>query len=193
VHALGKPFAFHYSAASRRTAGFLKDLAEAPWRERVHYHFKDEGQRADLMALIPDYAGGAHLYTCGAVRYMDGVFEAATAHGWPEEALHREYFGVPEADAWVNHPFELQLAKSQRTLQVPAELSATDVLAQCGVRVDVKCSDGLCGVCATPYDAAASGEMEHRDFVLSRQEREHKVVLCCSRPKMAGGRLVVDL
>ncbi|MEJ7928610.1 4Fe-4S dicluster domain-containing protein [Ramlibacter sp. AN1015] len=193
LHALGKPFALHYSAASRRTAGFVRELAEATWRDRVHYHFKDEGARADLMALVPTYAAGAHLYTCGAVRYMDGVFAAAAAHGWPEEALHREYFSVPEADAWVNHPFTLRLARSGRTLEVAADRSATDVLAACGVRVDVKCSDGLCGVCATPYDAGASGEVEHRDFVLSRKEREHKVVLCCSRPKAAGGELVVDL
>jgi reductive dehalogenase len=193
LHALGKPFALHYSAASRRTAGFLDDLAQMPWQGKVFYHFKDEGQRADLPALLPDYPGGAHVYTCGAPRYMDGVFEAAGAKGWPEEALHREYFNVPDADAWVNHAFTLRLAKSGRTFEVPADRSATDVLAQAGIKIDTKCSDGLCGVCSTPYDASASGEIEHRDFVLGRKEREHKVILCCSRPKAAGGQLVVNI
>ena len=37
------------------------------------------------------------------------------------------------------------------------------------------------------------GEVEHRDFVLGRKEREHKVILCCSRAKEAGGEIVVDL
>jgi ferredoxin len=189
---LGKPFDFHYSAASRSTAGFLKDLAEAPWAERVHFHFKDEGQRADLMQLVPDFATGGHVYTCGAPRFMDGVFEAATAHGWPGEALHREYFSVPEADAWVNHAFELVLKTSGRRLQVPADRSATEVLAEAGVAIDVKCSDGLCGVCARPYDAQASDAVEHRDFVLGQQERQHKIILCCSRAQHAGGVIALD-
>ncbi|MCZ4314264.1 4Fe-4S dicluster domain-containing protein [Comamonadaceae bacterium G21597-S1] len=193
LHALGKPFALHYSAASRKTAGFLDDLAQMPWKDKVFYHFKDEGARADLPALMPPYAAGAHVYTCGAPRYMDGVFEAGAAKGWPEEALHREYFSVPEADAWVNHAFTLRLRQSDKVIEVPPDRSATDVLARAGIKIDTKCSDGLCGVCATPYDAGASGEVEHRDFVLSRKEREHKVILCCSRPKEAGGELVVDL
>ena len=193
LHAIGTPFAFHYSAASRTSAGFLADIAQAAWRERVAFHFKDEGRRADLTQLVPAYAAGMHLYTCGAPRFMDGVFEAAAARGWPDEALHREYFSVPEDAAWVDHPFVLRLARSGRTIDVPAGRSATDRLAELGIRIDTKCSDGLCGVCATRYDAAASGAVEHRDVVLSRREREHKVILCCSRTRDAGAELVVDL
>ncbi|MCB2043394.1 MAG: oxidoreductase, partial [Rhodoferax sp.] len=155
LHALGRPFVLHYSAASRKTAGFLDDLAQVPWKDKVQYHFKDEGARADLPALMPPYVAGAHVYTCGAPRYMDGVFEAGAARGWPEQALHREYFSVPDADAWVNHAFTLRLRVSGKTLEVPPERSATDVLARAGIRIDTKCSDGLCGVCATPYDAGA--------------------------------------
>jgi hypothetical protein len=59
--------------------------------------------------------------------------------------------------------------------------------------IDVKCSDGLCGVCATRYDAAASAEVDHRDVVLSRQERTQRVILCCSRARQAGGEVVLDL
>ncbi len=193
LHALGRSFALHYSAASRTTAGFLDDLQQVPWKDKVSFHFKDEGARANLPALIPAYQAGAHVYTCGAPRYMDGVFEAAGAKGWPEEALHREYFSVPEADGWVNREFVVRLARSGKSFTIPADRSATDVLAQAGIRIDTKCSDGLCGVCATPYDAGASGEIEHRDFVLGRKDRAHKVILCCSRAKEAGGEIVVDL
>ncbi len=193
LHAIGRPFDFHYSGASRDRAGFLGDLVRAPWRDAVRYHFKDEGARADLPELLRPWEPGLHAYTCGAPRYMDGVYEAALARGWPEEALHREYFSVPEAAAWVDHPFTLELARSGRVLEVPVGRSATDVLAEAGIGIETKCSDGLCGVCSTRYDAAASTPVEHRDFVLSRRERELKVILCCSRPAEAGGRLVVDL
>jgi ferredoxin len=85
------------------------------------------------------------------------------------------------------------LVRSGLTLQVPASASATDVLAAAGIGVPTKCSDGLCGVCATVYDASASDEVEHRDVVLSQAERARRVILCCSRSVKAGGRLVVDL
>ena len=69
--------------------------------------------------------------------------------------------------------------------------SATEVLTAAGVAVDVKCSDGLCGVCATPYDAERSGAVEHRDVVLAAAERTHKVILCCVRMARDGDVLVL--
>jgi ferredoxin len=124
---------------------------------------------------------------------MDGVFAAAAALGWPEAALRREYFQLPEAPERVNHPFQLQLARSGRVLQVPADRSATEVLAEAGIAVPTKCSDGLCGVCAMAYDAAASSPVEHRDVVLGAAERQQRVILCCSRAAEAGGTLVLPL
>jgi GNAT superfamily N-acetyltransferase len=102
------------------------------------------------------------------------------------------YAGLGFVETAHPEPFELLLQKSGRRLQVPAERSATDVLADAGLAIDVKCSDGLCGVCAVPYDAQASGEVEHRDFVLSQKERQHKIILCCSRAKQAKGIIALD-
>ena len=56
--------------------------------------------------------------------------------------------------------------------------------------MDVKCSDGLCGVCAVPY---LEGEVDHRDFVLSKEQRKSRMVLCCSRAAQADGEVVLDL
>jgi ferredoxin len=142
---------------------------------------------------VPAYASGAQLYTCGSARYMDAVFSAAAAAEWPEAACHREYFTAPEIPDRVNHPFVLELRRQGRELPVSADQSATDALAAAGIAVDVKCSDGLCGVCALPYDAAASDPVEHRDVVLGAAERESRVILCCSRSARAGGRLVLEL
>jgi len=190
LHRQGASFSFHYSSVSRAAAGFVADLEQAPWSGRVHFHFKDQGDRADLTQVVPLYGPGMHLYTCGSARYMDGVLQAAQANGWPEDAIHREFFSVPEAPAYVNKPFCLQLSASGKTLMVGADQRATDVLAQAGIHIDVKCSDGICGVCATPYE---SGDIEHRDFVLSARDRQQRVVLCCSRANAEGGVIVLPL
>ncbi len=193
LHALGREFRLHYSAASRAQAGFVADLEQAQWSARVAFHFKDEGRRADLDALIPAYRDRDQIYTCGSARYMDGVFATAAARGWPDEALHREYFSVPEGPAREDFPFRLRLARSGRSVEVRAGQSATDALAAIGVVIDTKCSDGICGVCAAGYDADASDPIDHRDFVLGAKERARRLLLCCSRARDPGGEIVVDL
>lgn len=190
LHALGRDFELHYSARSRPSAAFMSDLAVVPWHNRVRLHMKDEGARADFDTLLPAYRDGYHLYTCGSPRYMDGLYAAAAAKGWPEEALHREYFTVPEPPDYVNEPFTLKLARSGKRIEIPADKRATDVLAECGIAVDTKCSDGICGVCSAKV---LSGEVEHRDHVLSKKEREQKMILCCSRAAKAGEVIEIDL
>ena len=190
LHALGREFELHYSVSQRQEAGFLTDLAAVPWAARVHLHISAEGSRAQLDQLLSGYRQGYHVYTCGPERYMESVIQAAERQGYPEEARHLEYFSVPELPEYKNHEFTLRLARSGRAFQIPAEKSATDVLQENGIAIDVKCSDGICGVCKC---GLISGEVEHRDFVLSKAQRETSVILCQSRAAAKDGVIEVDL
>ena len=98
--------------------------------------------------------------------------------GIPEDHLHREYFSVPEQPDYENFAFELLLAKSGKRISVQEDETASDALIANGYPVDVKCSDGLCGVCQC---GVLSGDIEHRDFVLSAAQRESQIILCQSR------------
>ncbi|WP_400086525.1 reductive dehalogenase [Yoonia sp. R78084] len=188
LHAIGAAFTLHYSIPSRSEAGFLHDLATVPWADKVVLHVSHEGTRADLAALTR-FVAGAHIYTCGPDAYMAAVMDAAAKNGFPEEARHLEYFAVPEQPDYENHPFTLVL-KDGRTVDVAADQSASDALIAAGVHVDVKCSDGLCGVCKC---RVLEGAVEHRDFVLSKTQRETEIILCQSRAAVAGGTLKIDL
>lgn len=190
LHALGAAFELHYSASTRAGAGYLDDLAGEPWADKVHLHFSDEGTRADLDAVLRGYREGWHVYTCGPDRYMDGVMQAAEQQGFPEEARHLEYFSVPEQPEYENHEFTIRLARSGREFTVPADMDAAQVLNDAGIQVDVKCADGICGVCKC---GLLSGEVEHRDFVLSRKQREGAIILCQSRAAEPDGTIEIDL
>jgi len=188
LHALGRDIELHYSVPSRARAGYLDDLSAMPWADRVHLHVSDEGTRADLDAVLA-YTPGAHVYTCGPDRYMDAVIAAAERQGFPEEARHLEYFSVPEQPEYENHPFTLRLTDG-RSFAVPADKTATDVLAENGIHIDVKCSDGICGVCKCRL---IDGTVEHRDFVLSKAQRQDAIILCQSRAADPGGEITIDL
>ena len=190
LHAIGAEFELHYSAKSRDRAGFLDDLERAAWRDRVHLHLSEDGSRADLDSILASYETGWHVYACGPDRYMSAVMAAAESHGFPEEARHLEYFSTPELPDYENHPFTLRLVRTGTDIAVPADESAADVLRERGFPIDLKCEDGLCGVC---HCRLVGGKVEHRDFVLSKRQRETTIILCQSRAAEPGGIVEIDL
>lgn len=84
--------------------------------------------------------------------------------------------------------FQVRLARSGATYVVPSGKSIVEVLRENGVDVDTSCEAGLCGTCKTRY---LDGTPEHNDFVLSHEEQEEWVQICCARSKTP--LLVLDL
>jgi len=190
LHSLGKDFELHYSASTRHGAGYVNDLSAMPWADHVTMHFSDEGSRADLNTILSNYQSGWHVYTCGPDRYMQSVTDAATKSGFAEAAQHLEYFSVPEQPDYVNHEFVVKLASSGQEFTIPEDQSISDVLVQAGLAIDVKCSDGICGVCNCTI---VEGEIEHRDFVLSMDKRKTQFISCQSRAAAGCGKITIDL
>ena len=188
LHALGRPFDLHYSVRTRANAGFIALLEKQPWAGRAHVHISDEGSRADLNLALKPHAG-AHVYTCGPDLYMTGVMDAATKNGFSEEQRHLEYFAVPDLPDYENHPFSLRLLDG-RKIGVAADEPASDALLRAGVHVDVKCADGLCGVCKC---TVTDGKVEHRDFVLSQAQRQTTMILCQSRAADPDGEITIRI
>lgn len=100
-----------------------------------------------------------------------------------------EYFSAPVDPEEVSHPFAIDLNDGRR-VEVPADQSAAEALQEAGIPVDLKCADGLCGVCKCNV---LSGEVSHRDFVLSKAQRARSMILCRSRAAEPGGVIRLDL
>ncbi len=190
LHTLGRDFELHYSASTESGAAYLQDLKSAPWADKVTLHFSDQGSRADLTQVLANYQHGWHVYTCGPDRYMQSVMEAAQFSGFPESAQHLEYFSVPEQPDYENHTFNVKVASSGQTFTIPEDQTISDVLVEAGIHIDVKCSDGICGVCNCTI---ISGEVEHRDFVLSMEQRKTQLITCQSRAAKGCDEIVIDI
>ena len=189
-HAKGLDFELHYSASKTADAGFVEDLKAFPWANKVTFHFSDQNKRADLDHILAGHQSGWHVYACGPDRYMTGVMDAAERQGFPEDARHLEYFSVPDLPEYENHEFTLRLTKSGKDFTVPTDKSAADVLIENGFPIDLKCSDGICGVCKCGLN---DGDVEHRDFVLSKAQRRDAIILCQSRAAKKDGLVEIDL
>ena len=185
----GASFEMHYSVPSRDKAAFAKHLAAMPFSRHVHLHVSSEDGRADFSSIFAGRDADSHVYACGPAAYMEAVTAAAQLAGLPPEACHVEFFAVPEAPDYVNSPFTLVLRDGRR-IAVAVDQSAADALIAAGMPVDLKCADGLCGVCKC---GVLSGDVDHRDHVLSATQRADHMILCQSRAAVENGEIFVDL
>ena len=183
-------FAVHYSVSKEEDLAFQIDINRFSWKSDVISHVSSQGSRADPAAIFADAGPDDHVYVCGPDAYMDAILAAAEDAGIPDANLHREYFSVPDAPDYENHAFELLLAKSGQRIAVSADETAADALVAAGYAVDVKCSDGLCGVCQC---GVVSGDIEHRDFVLSQKQQQSMIILCQSRAAKEDGVIEIDM
>ena len=132
--------------------------------------FKDVLEHALL-----NQAMGTHLYVCGPADFMADVLARAEDCGWPANRLHSEPFAAPEQDA--GRTFTVELARSGRTLTVPAGQSLLEALEAAGTAVPNMCRKGVCGECAIPVLA---GRIEHRDLYLTDDEKAaNDTAMCC--------------
>jgi vanillate O-demethylase ferredoxin subunit len=191
--ALGASWELHYASRTRKDAAFLDELesftAHEATRSSLAFSREAGGARLDLDAIVVAAPPGSHFYACGPAQML-AAFDEATAH-LPREKIHLERFGA--ADAVVKtggSGFEINLARSDRTLEVPADKSILDVLLDEGVDVAFSCMDGVCGSCKVQV---IEGMPDHRDVVLDAEERalNRTMIVCCSRA--FSERLVLDL
>jgi ferredoxin len=90
----------------------------------------------------------------------------------------------------VTDAFEVVLARSELALVVPGGRSVLEVVEEAGVGVLSSCTEGMCGTCET---AVLDGTPDHRDSVLTEEEREAGdcMMICVSRSLTP--RLTLDL
>ena len=186
--ALGKPFALHYGVRERRTAPFCARLAGHGDKVRTAFSREPGGQRRlDIAGVVARTPDDCELYCCGPAAMLE-AFAAATADRDPAR-VHVEHFFATEPPA-VEGGFRVTLARSGRTIAVPTGRTILDALTAAGIEVPCSCLEGVCGTCET---RVIDGIPDHRDRVLSPQERAANttMMLCCSGSKSE--QLVLDI
>jgi len=184
---VGAEWELHYGGKRLPTMAFLSELT-AMAASSVHIHPQDQVGNLDLATILGTPEANTTIYCCGPGALLDAVEQRSRT--WPTDALHMERFTpVHQAELVVNRSFEIELAQSGVTLEVQAEESIVQALRTAGVDVPSSCEEGTCGTCETQV---LSGEVDHRDSLLTAGERaaNDTMFICVSRA--ACPRLVLD-
>ena len=198
----GAEYTFHYCTKDPDQTAFQDEFAPLAAKGRVVYHHDggnpDKG--LDIAGLLRSFEPGTHLYYCGPPGFMAACKRAASH--WPAGTVHFEYFTaaaspkstmsgaeIEEAGTYaLGLGFQVKIASTGAVFTVPNDKSIVNVLAEHGIVIETSCNAGLCATCKVRY---LSGEVDHRDLVLSEEEHGEYLAACISRSKSA--LLVLDL
>lgn len=178
-------YELHYTYRSAAHAAFV-DILELESDPNIHQYDNSLGRRLDVEALLRMQPEGTHVYVCGPEGLMDAVIETALRLGWPKSAIHFERFGAPRPKGEA--PFEVTCARSNKHLTVAGDQTLLEALERAGLTVPYACRAGSCGACEL---RVLEGEIDHRDTVLSEEEKAagKTILTCVSRGKT---KLVLD-
>jgi len=192
LHSAGTNFALHYCVRSRGKAAFLARIGKSPTSHHVicHYDDEDASQRIDLYRLFAEIDSDDEIYVCGPPGFIEWICQKAGEAGIPKQRVHYEYFSAHKLDMLHDQPFDVKIASTSQLFHIPANRSVASVLQEAGVEIYTSCGEGTCGVCATRI---LEGEPDHRDVVLTDEERASGSLFtpCCSRAKTS--LIVLDI
>jgi ferredoxin-NADP reductase len=146
---------------------------------RVAFCPQDTTGLLNLARILGDPRPGVAVYCCGPGPLIDAVEKICEP--WSPGSLHVERF--QPIDGALDGPhdaFDIVLAQSGDRIRVGADESIVEALERIGVFVPTSCREGTCGTCET---VVLAGTPDHRDSVLSSEEREENelMMVCCSR------------
>ena len=203
-----------YLGRSRSAMSFVEELSDYHRRRagNVSLVASDESPRAMLSDILAAVPPGTAVYCCGPNRLLAEVEKISAANGG-RYSLHIERFGRPEltdnpaaisaasptpisATEATHEPcdpdgsFRVQLKSSGEILEVAAGESILECARKVRTGLSFSCSDGYCGTCET---RVVAGIPEHRDSVLTDEERaeNRSMMICVGRSKTK--LLVLDL
>jgi ferredoxin-NADP reductase len=186
----GVPWTFVYGGRTRASMAFRDGLSALPGG-RLEVVPQDELGLPDLEGAFAALPAGGAAYCCGPA----GMLEAAISIGGstrPDVPVHVERFQGPAALApgAPDSAFEVELARSGLTIEVPRGVSVLDAVRARIPGVLSNCEQGNCSACET---AVLGGVPDHRDSVLTPKEKaaNRYMMICVSRSLTP--RLVLDL
>jgi ferredoxin-NADP reductase len=184
-----RPFEFHYSGRSKPLMAFVDEIERA-CGDALKVYCDDESDNClDLPGLIGRTSPEVHIYVCGPRGLIEAVRERAHEAGFAKDQVYFELFDQPEEKAG-DQAFEVEVKSTGEVFTVPPGKTIIEVLEDGGVDLVYDCQRGDCGICQT---TVLEGVPDHRDVILTDEERAAGDVMqiCVSRSKSP--RLVLDL
>lgn len=187
AEAEGRDWQMIVAARNRARLPFVTELAALP-QDRIRYHCDDEAGLLDLPKLLSPLGEDTTVYSCGPGPLLDALQKQNEGGRW--QLRIERFTAAPVVPGLVNRPFDVICRSTGLRLHVPADKSLLQVLRQAGIKVESSCRDGICGTCET---RVLAGIPDHRDSVLTPEEREEGTYMMVCVSRALGDVLELDI
>ncbi|MET8855810.1 PDR/VanB family oxidoreductase [Streptomyces sp. NPDC004579] len=183
AEAAGAEWTLLYGGRTRGSMAFTEELRR--YGDRVTLAPQDETGMLDLPSVLAGLSGDTLVYCCGPGPLLDAMEERC-----PARSLRVERFRPKDQETGGETRFEVVLERSGRTVTVLPGVSVLDTVRAAGAEVLYSCAEGTCGTCETDV---LEGTPDHRDSVLTDEERTAGATMLICVSRCLGRRLVLDL
>jgi len=186
----GASWHLYYAGRSLASMGLLDEVRRLP---QANVTLAPGDGTLQLPDIISRAEAGTLVYACGPSTMLD---ELGVLCGERQDiSLRIERFTAPAStaqtsDASSNKPFEVVMKRSGRRVVIPADSTILAELLKIDPNIRYSCCEGFCGTCETKV---IEGLVDHRDSLLTEEERQSNrtMMICASRA--LGDVLVLDI
>ncbi len=187
----GRDFEVRYYVRGRDLAAFDTALTALDLGDRYTLHCDDVDGLPDFWDLLEARPADTRYYVCGPEVMLNAV-EKTSEELERGTVVFERFAAVPgriEGDH-EDHPFEVVLSSTGEAHTIPSDSTILQVLRSAGHDVDYACGEGTCGTCILDV---VEGEVDHRDSILTDEEKAVGDCLCICVSRARGSRLVLEL
>lgn len=156
---------------------FLQELTGIAGSRLTRVRHRDDLMK-EVSRALRSQPVGSHAWACGPRGLLDWFLDDGAAAGWVPERLHVEPFEAAPAPPATR--FAVVIRSTGARIDVPANASLLTALDAAGISLPRMCTRGVCGECEI---GVRRGTPDHRDLILSREQRASGAVMypCVSR------------
>ncbi|WNC73790.1 fatty acid desaturase [Thalassotalea psychrophila] len=186
LHRQKIPFHLHYCTASSSKWAFKDHWNDLPFLANTSVYLDDDSSHKFNAKIELEGHDNADIYVCGPGGFMDYIEKTVMDAGFSQEQFNKESFKAGgELGVSENKSFTVKLLKSKQEIEVHADKSIVQALTEKNIFIPISCENGVCGTCR----CKVNGEIEHRDMVLSDDEKNRVKLFTPCVSRSAGGMI----
>jgi ferredoxin-NADP reductase len=189
----GVPVRLVYGGRSATSMSFVDELLALVPEPMIDVVPQDERGMIDLereVAALPD---GWVICACGPSPMLEALEAVCESRGVRDRLVVERFGASEELEAQLagaeNRPVTVHLERSGQTVGVAADQSILDAVKDIAPVIS-SCTEGYCGTCET---RVLRGTPEHRDTVLTDEERETGEIMMVCVSRATSDELTLDL
>lgn len=189
LHGMGLNYELHYFVRDEKHVSFNEVLKKLGKNVSIHAGLSPESTLGKISEIVQNPMKAKNLYACGPGPMLEATLKIASDLGWSDDSVHFEYFKNTK-EINDKSSFEIELARSALSLNVPSGKTVLEVLKSNGIDLPSSCEQGACGTCKVNV---IEGEVDHQDVYLNSSEKaEGKVMMTCVS-RAISKRLILDI